>query len=137
MDRLELVVHQGGLYERRKLGGVVDEQLEIGEQSAEFVRWWRHESSRLDGGARCADPVLRPPDLSGAALRTARAGEDHRVHLADEADTQRQAPQKVDALLHGSDVVHHLLDIGGERPPARLGVEDIAQGGLDPLDARR
>jgi hypothetical protein len=51
MDRPELVVEQCRLHQRGKAGILVDEPLQVGEQSGELAGRWRHERRRLDGGA--------------------------------------------------------------------------------------
>jgi hypothetical protein len=78
---------------------------------------------------------VRRPELAGLSLPPTDAGEDHRVHLADEPRAQRQLLQPLESDLHGSDVVDDLLDVRPEWLLAGLCIEDIDERSLGSLDA--
>lgn len=91
VDRLELVMHQRGLYERRQHGLLVDEPLQVRHQRPELIWGRRHESRSLDGCPRRTDPVLCSPQLTGLSRSAADPVEDRRVHLLDEPQTHQEA----------------------------------------------
>jgi len=99
-------------------------------------RGW-DERCRLDDRPWGSDPVLGGSDVSRLPISASNAGEDHAVHLSDQAGAEGQRLKALETRLHGTDVVHDLLDIGGERLPAGLGVEHLEQRRLRALDSGR
>ncbi len=134
VDRLELVVHESRLDERRELRIVVDEALEIAEQTSKLAGGWRNERRRFYRRAGRPDPVLRGAELAGLALPAAHTGEEYTMHFPDEAGAERQCFEPPQAKLHRPDVVHDLLHVGPEGFVAGFGVEDLHEGGLRTLD---
>lgn len=58
------------------------------------------------------------------------------MDLPDQAKRQRKRRESIETVIHGSDVVDHVLDIVWDvfRPGIQLECEDILEGALRPFD---
>jgi hypothetical protein len=105
-------------------GLLVNEAFQVGEQCGELVGWRWYVRRGLDGCASRSDPVLRRPELPWLPIAAAHAGENHCVHLPNEADTHWQRGEPLETGFDGTHVVHDLLDVGSEVEARGFGVED-------------
>ena len=138
MDRLELRVREAGLEEdRRRHGVVVQELLQIAHRLRDLLRRRRHEA-RVPGPAP-ADPVLRRPELARILVAAARALDELRVDLAEQAVREREASlDPVEPVVERLDVVQRLRDLGARHSGCVLVLEEeeLRERALRPLDLR-
>src|ERR1035438_7377910 len=137
VQRLELVVQQGVLYEQRDLDGLVGVALPVSQERRELSWRRRDEPRRLDRGSTFPNPVLGRAELPGRPLATPHSGEQPPVHIADETNTERELAQLAESPFEGVDVVEDLLDIRTRRLAACLRLKDVRQRRLRTLDASR
>jgi len=134
VDRLELVVHQRDLDQRRDRRLLVQEALEVVKGALHIVHCGRHKDRRLRTVVRRADPVLRSADLAWEAFSTANIRQQDLVDLAQQTPRDRKRVESHHAVLQRADVVGDLTDRAFWRV-AGLRVEDAGQRRLGPFDA--
>jgi hypothetical protein len=122
--------------ENRQGLAVVEKLLQVVECLVHLMDGGRYERSVRKGAARRADPVLGLAELTRRPMASPHTLQELLVNLADEAKAYRQFLQAGQAAVHGSDVVHDLLDVLRAFTTTRvdLEVEDVLQRALRPLD---
>lgn len=140
MDRLELGVQYGGLYDEVWDIGV-DVTLPAVHGRTEVFSPDGNELGFLNRAACRSDPVRNPSELAGRFVSTPNTREQHLVGLANDTERKRQFDQHRLRFPHRSPVVQYLVDIVA---PLRCGrglssfeLIDLAHGGLRAFDACR
>lgn len=113
MNGLELGVREADPDQERQRRLDVKKALQLAHESGHLVRRRRDEGRLGQRAAGGPDPVLAGAERTGRQVVPADTGQQALVNLPDEADRDRQRPQSLQPVVHGPDVVEHLVDIVG------------------------
>src|SRR5262249_46853900 len=111
VNGLELRVRKADLDQQWQITLRVGKCLEIGERLRDDIRGGRNEGGFVQSATARADPVLSAAQLTGRQSRAADAVEKLLVDFPDQADRHWQLGESRQAVVHGGDVVDHLVHI--------------------------
>jgi hypothetical protein len=136
VDGLELDVGEADLDQLRKVGRGMEELFKIAEELRNILGRRGDEGGVVQRAASRANPVLGATQFAGSESSAANALEELFVDLPDQADRQREFLEALQAVVHGRDVVDHLIDVAGRVRGQNLGFggEKILEGALGPFD---